>query len=304
MRALVTGATGFIGRHLLAHLAEPVVLTRRPDRFPASAARVEVHAWNPLSERPPAAAFRGVEAVFHLAGEPVAEGRWTAAKKERIRVSRQLGTANLVQGLREVAERPPVLVSASAVGIYGDRGDETLDESSPPADDFLAQVCRQWEEASAAARELGIRVVNPRIGIVLGRDGGALAKMLTPFKLGLGGRLASGRQWMPWIHIDDLVGLLLHAARTQDLDGPMNAVGPRPVTNREFTQSLARALGRPAVFPMPGPVLKLAFGQFGEVLLASQRALPRRALDSGYRFQFSELSAALENLFPPRSVRK
>ncbi len=296
MRALVTGATGFIGRHLLARLSEPVVLTRRPDRFSARQPGVEVHAWNPLSERPPAAAFRGIEAVFHLAGEPVAEGRWTAAKKERIRASRQLGTANLVQGLREADERPPVLVSASAVGIYGDRGDEILDESSTPGDDFLAQVCRQWEDASADARGLGMRVVNPRIGIVLGRDGGALAKMLTPFKLGVGGRLASGRQWMPWVHIDDLVGLLLHAARTQDLAGPMNAVGPQPVTNREFTQALARALHRPAVFPMPGAALKLVFGQFAEVLLASQRVMPRQAMASGYGFQFSELSAALANL--------
>ena len=296
MRALVTGATGFIGRHLLAQIAEPVVLTRRPERFAALRPGVEVHGWNPLADRPPVAAFRGVEAVFHLAGEPVAEGRWTAAKKERIRESRRVGTANLVQGLREAAERPPVLVSASAVGIYGDRGDETLDESSPPADDFLAQVCRQWEEGSAGARELGLRVVNPRIGIVLGRDGGALAKMLMPFKLGAGGRLASGRQWMPWVHIDDLVGLLLHAARQTELNGPMNAVGPQPVTNRDFTRALARTLHRPALFPMPGPMLKLAFGQFAEVLLASQRVLPRVAQASGYRFQFAELSAALENL--------
>lgn len=300
MRALVTGATGFIGWHLLPHISEPVVLTRRPDRFQTSQPGVEVHGWDPLAERPPAAAFRGVEAVFHLAGEPVAEGRWTAAKKERIRESRRLGTTHLVQALREASERPPVLVSASAVGIYGDRGDETLDESSPPADDFLADVCRQWEEASARARERGIRVVNPRIGIVLGREGGVLAKMLTPFKLGVGGRLASGRQWMPWIHIDDLVGLLLHAARTTDLNGPMNAVGPQPVTNRDFTQVLARTLHRPAVFPMPGVMLKLAFGQFGEVLLASQRVLPRAALSSGYRFQFSELPAALDNLLRAR----
>lgn len=300
MRALVTGATGFVGRHLLPHISEPVVLTRRPQQFQASQPGVEVHGWDPLGERPPAAAFRGVEAVFHLAGEPVAEGRWTAAKKERIRESRRLGTANLVQGLREVAERPPVLVSASAVGIYGDRGDETLDESSRPADDFLADVCRQWEERSAGARELGLRVVNPRIGIVLGRDGGALAKMLTPFKWGAGGRLARGRQWMPWIHIDDLVGLLLHAVRTSDLNGPMNAVGPQPVTNRDFTQALARTLHRPAVFPMPGAMLKLIFGQFAEVLLASQRVLPKAALASGYRFQFNELSAALENLLHER----
>ncbi|HJT33530.1 MAG TPA: TIGR01777 family oxidoreductase [Pirellulales bacterium] len=300
MRALVTGATGFVGRHLLAHISEPVVLTRRPDRFQSPQPAVEVHGWDPQTERPPAAAFRGVEAVFHLAGEPVAEGRWTAAKKERIRESRRLSTANLVQGLREAAERPPVLVSASAVGIYGDRGDETLDEASMPADDFLAEVCRQWEEASAAAREVGLRVVNPRIGIVLGRDGGALAKMLTPFKLGVGGRLASGRQWMPWVHIDDLVGLLLHAARTSDLNGPMNAVGPRPVTNRDFTEALARTLHRPAVFPMPGAMLKLAFGQFAEVLLASQRVLPKAAQESGYCFQFSELSAALVNLLHAR----
>ncbi|HEV3006512.1 MAG TPA: NAD-dependent epimerase/dehydratase family protein, partial [Pirellulales bacterium] len=185
MRALITGATGFVGRRLLPRVSEPVVLTRDPARARAALGGAELFAWDPLAAPAPAAAFRDIEAVFHLAGEPVAEGRWTAAKKERIRASREVGTANLVKTLAELPARPRVLVSASAIGFYGARGDELLDESSSPGDDFLAQVCRAWESASAAAAPLGVRVVNPRIGIVLGR-GGPLAKMLTPFKLGAG----------------------------------------------------------------------------------------------------------------------
>jgi len=296
MRALVTGATGFIGRRLLARLEQPVVLTRWPDRFDKPRPEIDVYGWEPMSGPPPEAALRGVDVVFHLAGEPVAEGRWTARKKARIRDSRRVGTASLVKGLAAAGERPRVLVSASAVGYYGDRGDEILDESSPPGEDFLAEVCRLWELASGEARRLGVRVVNPRIGIVLGREGGALKKMLPPFKLGLGGRLAGGRQWMPWIHVDDLVGLLLHAATAADIDGPMNAVAPHPVTNREFTQTLAATLHRPALFPAPGIMLKLALGQFAEVLLASQRAVPQVALRTGYEFRFADLGPALAEI--------
>jgi uncharacterized protein (TIGR01777 family) len=224
----------------------------------------------------------------------VAEGRWTASKKQRIHDSRTIGTANLVCALRQATERPRVLVCASAIGYYGYRGDELLDESSAPGDDFLARVCRDWEAAANEARGLGIRVVNLRIGIVLGRGGGALAKMLVPFKLGLGGRLGNGRQWMSWIHVDDVIGLSLHAAQRDEISGPINAVSPAAVTNRDFTRALATALHRPAVFPVPGAALKVAVGAFAEVLLGSQRVVPQVALRSGYQFRYTELGAALE----------
>ena len=301
MRALITGATGFIGQRLLQQIDEPVVLSRNPEHARRQIAGAEAHAWDPMSGPPPAEAILGVEAVFHLAGEPVAEGRWTADKKRRIMDSRRVGTANLVKGLEQLSERPAVLVSASAVGYYGDRGEETLDERAAPAGDFLAQVCLEWEQAAQQAASLGIRVVNPRIGIVLGRGGGALAKMLLPFKLGLGGRLASGNQWMPWIHLDDLTGLFLHAASHSELSGPLNAVAPNPVTNREFTRTLAAALHRPAFLPAPGLLLKLAIGEFAEVLLASQRVVPHVAEQTGYHYRYPELGGALRAILeqPP-----
>ena len=210
-----------------------------------------VLAWDPLDGPPPAEAFDGVDVVFHLAGESVAEGRWTAAQKARIRESRVLGTRHLVEGISRAERRPRVLVSASAVGYYGDRGDEELTESSPPASDFLAEVCIAWEKEALAAEEAGVRVVTARTGIVLGAGGGALGKMLTPFKLGAGGPLGNGRQWMPWIHVDDLARLYLHAADTDAVRGPMNAVAPNPVTNSEFTKALGRAVHRPAFMPAP-----------------------------------------------------
>lgn len=307
MRAIITGATGFIGRRLLREIGEPIVLSRNPEKVRRQLPGLEAYAWDPISGPPPLGAFRGVEAVFHLAGEPVAEGRWTADKKRRIMDSRKLGTANLVKALEQLSERPPVLVSASAVGYYGSRGEETLDEQAAPGNDFLAQVCIEWEQAARQAASLGVRVVNPRTGIVLGAGGGALAKMLLPFKLGLGGRLADGKQWMPWIHLDDLAGLLMHAATHAEVSGPMNAVSPNPVTNRDFTRSLAAALHRPAFLPAPGAMLKLAVGEFAEVLLASQRVVPRVAEQSGYRFHYPELAAALEAILekrPPKPAER
>ena len=222
MRAVVTGATGFIGRQLLARLDRPIVLTRRPDKARQTLAsyNAEVFGWDAEREPAPAAAFDGADVVFHLAGESVAEGRWNAEKKRRIRESRELSTRNLVQGLRSAERRPAVLVSTSAVGYYGSRGEELLDESSAPAQDFLAEVCQVWEREAQAAREFGVRVANPRIGLVLGR-GGALEKMLPPFKLGVGGRLGDGRAWMPWIHVDDVVGIFLHAAQHAAVSGPI-----------------------------------------------------------------------------------
>jgi uncharacterized protein (TIGR01777 family) len=304
MRALITGATGFIGQRLLEQIGEPIVLSRHPESVRRLSASAKVYAWDPMAGLPPPEAFRGVEAVFHLAGEPIAEGRWNLDKKRRIMDSRKVGTANLVKGLEQLSERPPALVSASAVGYYGSRGDEVLHERSAPGGDFLAQVCIEWERAAQPAEALGIRVVNPRIGVVLDASGGALAKMLLPFKLGVGGRLGAGDQWMPWIHLDDLVGLLLHAATHSEVKGPMNAVAPNPVTNREFTRALAAAVHRPAILPAPAPLLKLALGEFGEALLSSQRAVPRVAEESGFHFRHPELGAALRAILEkPASPR-
>ncbi|HEX6240185.1 MAG TPA: TIGR01777 family oxidoreductase, partial [Polyangiales bacterium] len=234
------------------------------------------------------------DVVFHLAGDPVAEGRWTHEKKRRIRDSRVLGTRNLVAGFAALRQRPSVLVSASAVGYYGDRGDETLAESAPAGAGFLPEVCEAWEREALAAEALGVRVVCLRIGIVLARGGGALARMWTPFKLGAGAQLGAGRQWMPWIHADDVVGLMQLASQHAGLQGPMNAVAPAPVTNAEFTAALGYALGRPALLRAPAAALRLAFGEMSEIMLASQRAVPALALRSGYRFQYAELGPALE----------
>ena len=297
MRVLVTGATGFVGKRLLGKLDRPVVLSRDPARAEKSLARFQIKAfgWDP-EKPPPAEAFDGVDAVIHLAGDPVAEGRWTAAKKERIRESRVAGTRNLVATLRAIGRRPRVLVSASAVGIYGDRGDDQLDENSPAASDFLAEVCKSWEHESLEAAHLGMRVATIRVGIVLG-ERGALRAMLTPFQLGLGSPLGSGNQYMPWIHIDDLVGISLHAARHEHVKGALNGVAPNPVTNREFTQTLGKVLGRWTFMPaVPGFVLRTMLGEFADVLLASQRVYPVATKQAGFVYQYPELELALRQI--------
>lgn len=298
MRALVTGATGFVGPHLLRRLDRSVVLSRDADRARRSLARfnVEAFAWDTLAGPPPLEAFEGIDTVFHLAGDPVAEGRWTAAKKRMILDSRQLGTRYLVEALRQLPTRPRVLVSASAVGYYGDRGDEILDESSSSGHDFLADVCVAWEREALAATELGIRVVCVRIGIVLGAEGGAVKKLIFPFRMGLGGPLGSGRQWMPWIHVDDLAGVFVHAAQKENLSGPVNGSAPNPVTNKQFTKSLARALNRPAFLPVPYYALRLGIGPFAKVLFDSQRAVPKAICGSGYQFQYPEIDSALREV--------
>ena len=299
MRALVTGATGFVGRHLLAQLERPIVLSRdgaRAERLLAEYA-VRAFSWDAQNEPAPAQAFEDVEVVFHLAGEPVAQGRWTRAKKARLRDSRVTGTRNLVRTLAKLEHKPRTLISASAVGYYSDRGDETLDESASPGKDFLAEICVAWEEESQKAADAGIRVVNLRIGIVLGSGGGALAKMLTPFKFGLGSPLGHGRQWMSWIHLDDLIGMMLFAARCDQIRGPINATAPNPVTNRQFTKALGRALRRPTILPsVPAVVLRLGMGEFARVLLASQKAIPSAAQTAGYEFVHSELEGALKDI--------
>lgn len=294
MKALVTGATGLVGRRLVRELDGAAVLGRDPTRVRAKLGDVDAFAWQPDAGPPPVEAFSTVDVVFHLAGEPVAEGRWTAAKKRAIRASRVEGTRNLVNALNSLDKRPAVLVAASAVGFYGDRGDEELLEDSTPASTFLAEVCVAWEAEALKARDLGLRVVTARTGIVLAPDGGAFPRMLPPFRLGLGGPLGNGRQWMPWIHVDDVVGLLLHAARTEAVDGPMNVVAPNPVTNKVFTKTLGQTLRRPALLPVPRFGLRAAFGEMSQILMASQRALPKVAQDTGYGFRYPELRPALD----------
>jgi uncharacterized protein (TIGR01777 family) len=298
MKALVTGATGFVGPRLLRLLDSPVVLSRNPDRARTALGPLAgtVYRWDPLHGPPPAEAFEGIDVVLHLAGESVAEGRWTAAQKARIRDSRVVGTRHLVQGIAQAPVKPRAFVSASAVGYYGDRGEQELTEAAAPANDFLADVCVEWEREALAAERHGVRVVAARTGIVLGAGGGALAKMLTPFKLGAGGPLGNGRQWMPWIHVADLARLYLHAAETESIRGAMNAVAPHPVRNSEFTKALARQLHRPAFMPAPYLGLRLVFGEFAKVLFASQRVIPRVALDTGFVFQYPEIAAALREI--------
>ncbi|HMV47114.1 MAG TPA: TIGR01777 family oxidoreductase [Blastocatellia bacterium] len=299
MRVLVTGATGLIGRALCLQLAseghEITVLSRRPD-----AAHVVPSArtfgWNPEVESPPREAWQGVEAVIHLAGEPVAAIRWTDEHKKRIRDSRVKGTRHLVAGMKELSVPPKVFVSSSAVGFYGNRGQESLDETSSSGKGFLTEVCVEWEHEAASAGQLGIKTSLVRVGVVLSEHGGALEKMLPPFKLGLGARLGDGQQWFPWIHLDDIVGIFRHALLNQ-LSGPVNGVAPNGVTNEEFTNALAGALHRPTFLPVPEFALRLLMGEMANVVLVSQRVFPKVALDNGYRFKYADLTAALESFF-------
>jgi hypothetical protein len=304
MRSVVTGGTGLIGRALLRRLPGPAVVLSRTANPPAWLPGTQSFVrWAPDAEPPPFAALEGADVVFNLMGEPAAEGRWTAEKKRRIRDSRIVGTRKLVASLAARAARPRVLVSASAVGYYGDRGDQVLDEGSTRGAGFLADVCADWEGEAMAAEQLGVRVVCVRIGLVVTPEGGALGKMLPAFRLGAGGRLGSGRQWMPWIHIDDIVGLLLHAASNQSLHGPLNGTAPAPVTNAGFTSALARALNRPALLPVPALALQALFGEMSGMLMASQRVLPRRALETGYAFAHPELDGALRALLEPAGAK-
>ena len=299
MRVTVTGATGLIGSRLVAALArrgdEVTVLSRDPARARERlGSGIEAVAWDPLGEPAPADALAGRDGVIHLAGEPVAQ-RWSTAAKERIRTSREVGTANLVAGLRSADPRPRALVSASAVGYYGAHGDEEVPESTPPGEDFLAEVCVAWERAAEAARELGMRVALVRTGIVLDRDGGALAKMLPPFKAGVGGPVAGGTQWMPWIHVDDLVALYLAALDRDDWSGPLNGSAPQPVTNKDFSKALGRALRRPALAPVPRLALRALYGEMEQIVTTGQRAVPQRALALGHAYAHPDLDEALRS---------
>ena len=300
MRVSITGGTGLIGRALarrLLELGHEVRLTgrRQPSDLEPG---VSFTAWDALSGPPPADAVELADAIVHLAGESVAQ-RWTAEAKARMRASRIEGTRRLVEALAATARRPATLISASAIGIYGDRGDEWLDEDCRPGEGFLGELARDWEQAAAGARALGVRVVLVRIGIVLDARGGALKRMLTPFRWGLGARLGSGRQWMSWIHLADLVELIVFGLQHAQIEGPVNAVAPNPVTNAEFTRVLARALRRPAILRAPAFVLRAALGEMATVLLASQRVRPRAAMAAGFSFRFPELSRALADLLAP-----
>ena len=295
MKITVTGATGLIGSKVVARLAqrgdEVTVLSRDPERA-AAALGVAAARWQPTEEPAPVDSLAGADGVVHLAGEPIAQ-RWSPSVKQRILDSRVTGTRNLVTALRDSHPRPAVLVSSSAVGYYGPRGDERIDESSGPGADFLAEVAQAWEREADAAREAGVRVVNLRTGVVLDPAGGALAKMLPFFKAAVGGPVAGGRQYVAWVHADDLVGMVVSALDDPEWSGPINATAPEPVTNRELSKALGRALHRPAVAPVPVAALKLLYGEMGEIVTTGQRAVPARALALGYRHGHSELDEAL-----------
>jgi hypothetical protein len=293
MHVLITGGTGFIGQALCAHLLQAghtlSVLTRDPAR-----ARTQLPAAVRVLGAPDDA--RDVEAVVNLAGEPLMAGRWTAARRAAFRDSRLDTTQALIGWMARQSARPRVLVSGSAIGYYGPRGDEALDESAAPGDDFAAHLCRDWETEAMQAEGLDVRTCRVRTGIVLGADGGALAKMLPPFRLGAGGPMGDGRQWMSWIHRDDLIGLIAWLLERDGAGGAYNGTAPTPVTNRDFAQALGRALHRPAVLPTPAFVLKAAFGEMAQLLLTGQRVLPAHALAEGFTFRFPTLEDALSDL--------
>jgi uncharacterized protein len=298
MRVAITGSTGLVGSEVVTVLSaaghEVVRLVRR---LPAPGEKA-VLRWDPVKREVDAAGLEGFDAVIHLAGENVGSGRWTAARKAAIRDSRVNGTRFLCDILAGLARPPKTLVCASAIGIYGDRGEELLTEECPPGTGFLPEVCREWEAASGPAARKGIRVVVLRIGMALSPKGGALSRMLPLFRAGLGGAIGSGRQYVSWVALDDLPLIILHVLRREYLHGPVNAVAPHPVTNRELTHMLGKALSRPTLLPVPAFALRLAVG--GEMadalLLASARGIPRRLEETGYQFRFPELGAALRHL--------
>lgn len=297
MHVLVTGSSGLVGSALVSFLAQGGHSVRRLRRGSASLSRPDTAFWNPTDGTLAEGALEGVDAVVHLAGENIAGGRWTDARKREIRASRVEGTRRLCEALVAARPAPRTLVAASAIGFYGDRGDETLDESAAPGVGFLPDVCQEWEAAVAPARAGGMRVVNLRIGIVLAADGGALAKMLMPFKLGVGGIIGSGQQFMSWIVLDDLVRVIQAALTDDGMAGPVNAVAPGAVTNREFTRTLGRVLGRPTVFPMPAFGARLAFGEMADaLLLASSRVTPKTLDERGFEFTYGTLEGGLRHV--------
>ncbi len=296
MNVLVTGSTGLVGSELVSSLTAGGHVVTRLVR-PGSQTSGKSVTWDPQAARIDKAELEGFDGVVHLAGENIASGRWTEEKKKNIRDSRIEGTRLLSSALAQLQRRPRVLVSASAIGYYGSRGDEKLTESSAPETGFLADVCKDWEAATEPAAAAGIRVVLLRIGVILNPKGGALSQMLFPFRMGVGGRIGSGQQFFSWVTLDDIVGAINHALKTENLKGPVNGVSPNPVTNLEFTKTLGRVLGRPTILPMPAFAARLALGEMAdELLLSSQRVEPKRLTESNYTFRFPELEPALRHM--------
>jgi len=293
----LTGATGFLGGRLVRSLLEEEhrlhLLARHAKTGYGS--QVECSVWDALEIEPAPESVEQADAIIHLAGEPIAQ-RWTPVAKRRILESRVQGTRRLLEAVARQERKPKVFLCASAVGYYGSRGDEILTETSPPGGGFLAEVCRAWEKEADKAAQFGMRVVKLRLGVVLGKEGGALAQMSLPFRWGAGGKLGSGAQWMPWIHADDVAGLVRHVLEKDVIEGAVNACSPNPVTNAQLTEALSAVLRRPALFTIPARLLNLIYGEMSEALLSSQRALPEAALRRGFEFRYPELMPALRNL--------
>ena len=298
MQTLVTGGTGWIGRQLLDQIKQPLVVSRNraSAKKSTSLPDQQIVEGDLSTGKIELADHKNISQVVHLLGDSIADGRWNEKKKQTIRDSRVNGTKNLVQSLTDANILPDVVVSASAIGYYGDGGDQSLSENNGAGDDFLADVCVEWERAAQPLENLGVRVCYLRIGIVLGQGGGAIEKMLPPFRLGLGGRLGNGKQWMSWIHLQDLTEIIIHLLQTPHACGPFNGTAPQPVTNSQFTKALGKAVGRPTLIPVPGFGLKLALGEFANFLLASQKVVPTAVTQSGYQFRYPDLDSALQNI--------
>jgi hypothetical protein len=293
VKIAVSGSSGLVGAALTAALGANGHAVARLVR-PGSSADSNSIRWDPLAGTLDTLALEGVDAIVHLAGASIAGGRWTAARKQLLRTSRVEATQHLLEGISRLRQRPAVFISASAVGFYGDRGDERLTESSAPGDNFLAQLARDWEASASRAESLGMHTVLLRFGAILSTRGGALPRMLTPFRLGVGGRLGSGKQWMSWLTLDEVIAIILYALQKESLRGPVNAVSPNPATNAEFTRALARALHRPALFPAPAFALRLLLGEMADaLLLSSQRVFPERLTALDYAFRHPRLEEAL-----------
>lgn len=300
MKILLAGGTGFIGTALRESLAEKghelIVLTRQSGRENRPGVRTRYVYWNLSEQGTWEKELEGVDAVLNLAGEPIVNKRWSQDQKRKIRESRTESTKALVEGIRKAQRKPLLFLNASAVGYYGPHGDEEITEDSPAGHDFLAETCKAWEAEALRVESLGIRLIRLRIGIVLEIGGGALAKMLTPFKLGLGGPLGTGAQWMSWVHRKDLIGLIHFLLETKDACGVYNATAPHPVTMRKFAQTLAHVLHRPAFFPVPGFALKILLGEMADMLLTGQRVIPKRTIAAGYSFKYPSLELALKEI--------
>lgn len=300
MRIVLSGGTGFIGSALRESLVEKghevVILTRQSARENQPGVRTRYRSWNPGTKGTWENEVDGVDAVINLAGEPIVGKRWTPEQKQKIGKSRVQATQAIVKAIKDARKKPFLLLNASAIGYYGPHRDEELTEESPAGDDFLARTCQAWEAEARRAEGLGLRVVRLRIGIVLEKGGGALAKMLPPFQMGLGGPLGTGKQWMSWIHLKDLVGMIHFILERKEVRGVVNGTSPNAVRMKEFARTLGRALHRPAIFPVPEFVVRILLGEMSDVLLKGQRVLPKRALEAGYPFKYPELESALKEI--------